>query len=143
MFCGIISAALFYGDAVITPALSVLSAVEGLKVATPAFEPYIVPLTVAILVALFAVQSRGTARVAAFFGPVTALWFVAIAVPGAVLVAGNPEVLRAFNPVHAVGFLASHGVVGLVTLGAVFLAVTGGDGTGRADQVPASQGAER
>src|SRR5207244_6783999 len=86
VLCGIISAALFYGDAVITPALSVLSAIEGLKVVTPAFEPYIVPLTVAILVALFAVQSRGTARVASFFGPITVLWFVAIAVPGVMFV---------------------------------------------------------
>ena len=74
---GMISAALFYGDAIITPALSVLSAVEGLKIATPAFEPYVVPLTVVILVALFAVQSRGTASVAAFFGPITLVWFMA------------------------------------------------------------------
>src|SRR5436305_328615 len=82
VLCGIISAALFYGDAMITPSLSVLSAVEGLKIATPAFEPYVVPLTVLILGGLFAVQSTGTARVAAFFGPVTAIWFVAIAIPG-------------------------------------------------------------
>ena len=74
--------ALFYGDAMITPALSVLSAIEGLKVATPAFDPYIVPLTVVILVALFAVQSRGTAKVAAFFGPIMMVWFVAIAIAG-------------------------------------------------------------
>jgi KUP system potassium uptake protein len=127
VLCGIISAALFYGDAVITPALSVLSAIEGLKVATPAFEPYIVPLTVVILVALFAVQSRGTARVAAFFGPITALWFVAIAIPGVVYVAGNPDVLLAFNPIYAVEFLSSHGIIGLITLGAVFLAVTGAE----------------
>jgi KUP system potassium uptake protein len=79
---GIISGALFYGDAIITPALSVLSAVEGLKVATPAFEHYVVPLTILILVALFAVQSRGTARVAAFFGPVTSVWLMAIAIAG-------------------------------------------------------------
>jgi KUP system potassium uptake protein len=125
--CGILSAALFYGDAVITPALSVLSAVEGLKVATPAFEPYIVALTVGILVGLFVVQSRGTARVAFFFGPITAVWFIAIAIPGLVFVAGNPAVLLAFNPVHAIRFLASHGMVGLVTLGAVFLAVTGAE----------------
>ena len=81
VFCGIISAALFYGDAMITPALSVLSAIEGLKVATPAVDPYIVPATAVILVALFAVQSKGTARVAAFFGPITVVWFVAIAIP--------------------------------------------------------------
>jgi len=107
VLCGIISAALFYGDAVITPALSVLSAVEGLKIATPAFDPYIVPLTVVILVVLFAVQSRGTAKVAAFFGPITTLWFIAIAIPGFILVLSNLEVLLAFNPVYAVEFLAS------------------------------------
>jgi KUP system potassium uptake protein len=122
---GTISGALFYGDAVITPALSVLSAVEGLKVVTPAFEPYVVPLTVIILIALFAVQSRGTAQVAAFFGPVTLIWFIAIAIPGIREIAANPTVLHALNPWHAVHFLGSHGVIGLVTLGAVFLAVTG------------------
>ncbi len=127
VLCGIISAALFYGDAVITPALSVLSAIEGLKVATPAFEPFIVPLTVVILVALFAVQSRGTAKVAAFFGPITVVWFIAIAIPGIAFTASNPEVLLAFNPVYAVQFLGSHGMIGLITLGAVFLAVTGAE----------------
>jgi len=120
VLCGIISAALFYGDAMITPALSVLSAVEGLKVATPAFDPYIVPGTVVILVALFAVQATGTARVAAFFGPITVVWFLAIAVAGIVAMAGDPEVLLAFNPAHGVRFLASHGMIGLITLGAVF-----------------------
>ncbi len=124
---GIISGALFYGDALITPALSVLSAVEGLKVATPAFDPYVVPLTVVILLALFAVQSRGTARVAAFFGPVMLIWFLVIAIAGLWHVAQSPAVLLAFNPVHGVGFLASHGMIGLVTLGAVFLAVTGSE----------------
>jgi KUP system potassium uptake protein len=124
---GIISAALFYGDALITPALSVLSAVEGLKVATPAFEPYVVPLTVLILFALFAVQSRGTAKVAAFFGPITLIWFAAIAVAGLWHISQNLGVLLAFNPVHAVNFLASHGMVGLATLGAVFLVVTGSE----------------
>src|SRR5947199_2064522 len=124
---GIISGALFYGDAIITPALSVLSAVEGLKVATPAFEHYVVPLTVVILVALFAVQSRGTARVATFFGPVTVVWFIAIAIAGLWHVAQNPAVLYAFNPIYGVEFLASHGLVGLITLGAVFLVVTGSE----------------
>src|SRR3989441_7911432 len=98
VLCGIISAALFYGDAVITPALSVLSAIEGLKVATPAFDPYVVPLTVVILFALFAVQSRGTAKVAAFFGPVTLVWFIAIAVAGLIHIAADPSVLAAFDP---------------------------------------------
>jgi KUP system potassium uptake protein len=124
-FLGTISGALFYGDAVITPALSVLSAVEGLKVATPAFDAYVVPLTVVILIGLFAVQSRGTAQVAAFFGPITLLWFIAISIPGIGEIAANPTVLHAFNPWHAVHFLGSHGIIGLVTLGAVFLAVTG------------------
>ena len=124
---GIIGAALFYGDALITPAISVLSAVEGLKIVTPAFDHVIVPLTVIVLVILFSVQSRGTARVAAFFGPVMTVWFVAIAIAGAVHAAANPMVLHAFNPVYGIGFLVSHGLVGLITLGAVFLAVTGAE----------------
>src|SRR6266550_226073 len=127
VLCGIISAALFYGDAMITPALSVLSAIEGLKVATPAFDRYVVPLTMLILVLLFAFQSRGTARVAAFFGPVTLVWFIAIAVGGLWQVVENPTVLWAFNPAYGVQFLASHGIIGLFTLGAVFLVVTGSE----------------
>jgi KUP system potassium uptake protein len=127
VLCGIISAALFFGDAMITPALSVLSAIEGLKVATPAFNSYIVPVTIVILVVLFAVQSTGTARVAAFFGPITAVWFVSIAIPGIVAVVGDPEILLAFNPLLGARFLAGNGMIGLVTLGAVFLAVTGAE----------------
>jgi KUP system potassium uptake protein len=127
VLCGIISAALFYGDAVITPALSVLSAIEGLKVVAPSFEHFVMPLTIVILVGLFAVQSHGTGRVAAFFGPITAIWFIAIAASGVFHIFGNPEVLLAFNPAHAVSFLYSHGVIGLITLGAVFLAVTGAE----------------
>src|SRR5262245_24976323 len=95
---GIIGAALFFGDALITPAISVLSAIEGLKVVAPGFDPYIVPLTVAILVVLFAAQSRGTASVANFFGPVMTVWFLVIAVPGVVWIATDPSVLTAFNP---------------------------------------------
>jgi KUP system potassium uptake protein len=124
---GIVSGALFYGDAIITPALSVLSAVEGLKIATPALDPYVVPLTVLILVALFSVQSFGTANVAAWFGPITLVWFVAIAAAGVVHVADNPSVLQAVNPIHGVNFLSHHGLIGLVTLGAVFLVVTGAE----------------
>jgi KUP system potassium uptake protein len=124
---GIISGALFYGDAVITPALSVLSAVEGLKIVTPRFDPYVVPLTVVILIALFAVQSRGTARVAAFFGPITLVWFIAIAAAGIWHIAADASVLAAINPLYGVRFLASHGMIGLITLGAVFLAVTGAE----------------
>src|SRR5213076_2845616 len=106
---GTISGALFYGDAVITPALSVLSAIEGLKIVTPAFEPYVVPLTVVILVALFAVQSRGTASVAAFFGPIMLIWFALIAIGGVWQIAADPGVLAAINPVHGLRFLAGHG----------------------------------
>src|SRR5476649_1382040 len=95
---GIISGALFYGDAIITPALSVLSAIEGLKIVTPAFDAYVVPITVVILVALFAVQSRGTAKVAAFFGPLTLIWFAAIAAAGLWHIGQNWHVLYAFNP---------------------------------------------
>src|SRR5205807_4063809 len=124
---GIVSGALFYGDAMITPALSVLSAIEGLKVATPAFEPYVVPLTALILVVLFAFQSRGTARVATFFGPVMLVWFAAIAVAGVWHVVQNPAVFWAFNPAYGIEFLATHGIIGLVTLGAVFLVVTGAE----------------
>jgi KUP system potassium uptake protein len=124
---GIISGALFYGDAVITPALSVLSAIEGLKIVTPAFDPYVVPVTIVILIALFAVQSRGTARVAAFFGPVMLVWFAALAAAGIWQIAGDPRVLAAFNPLYGASFLANHGLIGLITLGAVFLAVTGAE----------------
>ncbi len=124
---GVISGALFYGDAMITPALSVLSAIEGLKVATPALDPYIVPVTVVILVILFSVQSRGTAKVAAFFGPVMLLWFAVIAAGGAWHIFKNPSVLLAFNPWYGVNFLLHHGMIGFMTLGAVFLVVTGAE----------------
>jgi KUP system potassium uptake protein len=124
---GIISGALFYGDAVITPALSVLSAIEGIKLVTETFDPYVVPLTVLILLALFAAQSRGTARVAAFFGPVMCIWFAVIAVAAIPAIVQHAEVLLALNPLHAVSFMLHHGIIGFVTLGAVFLAVTGAE----------------
>jgi KUP system potassium uptake protein len=124
---GIISGALFYGDAVLTPALSVLSAIEGIKLVTATFEHYVVPLTVVILVALFAVQSRGTARVAAFFGPIMCVWFAVIAIAAVPQIVRHPEVLLAFNPFYAVSFMLQHGMIGFVTLGAVFLAVTGAE----------------
>jgi KUP system potassium uptake protein len=124
---GIVSAALFYGDAVITPALSVLSAVEGVDVVTPALHEYVVPLTVAILLVLFAVQSRGTASVATLFGPIMLIWFIAIALPGLIWIAKVPGVLWALNPFYGIYFLVNHGIVGLFTLGAVFLAVTGAE----------------
>jgi KUP system potassium uptake protein len=124
---GIVSGALFYGDAVITPALSVLSAIEGLKIVTPAFDPYVVPITVVILVGLFLVQSRGTARIAAFFGPITLVWFVVLAAAGIWHIAQNPGVLAAFNPLQGISFLIDHRLVGFLTLGAVFLVVTGSE----------------
>ena len=124
---GIISGALFYGDAVITPALSVLSAIEGIKLVTATFDPYVVPLTVVILVVLFAVQSRGTASVAAFFGPVMCVWFAVIAIAAVPQIMRHPEVLLALNPLYAVSFMIHHGIIGFVTLGAVFLAVTGAE----------------
>jgi KUP system potassium uptake protein len=124
---GIISGALFYGDAVITPALSVLSAIEGITLVTKALDPYVVPITVLILLALFAVQSRGTARVAAFFGPIMVVWFAVIGIAAFPAIARQPEVLVAINPLYAVSFMLHHGIIGFVTLGAVFLAVTGAE----------------
>ena len=124
---GIISGALFYGDAIITPALSVLSAIEGLKVVTPAFDAYVVPLTVLVLLTLFAVQSSGTASVAAFFGPLMLFWFATLAAAGIWHIAQNLSVLLAFNPWYGVNFLLHHGIVGFYTLGAVFLVVTGAE----------------
>jgi KUP system potassium uptake protein len=124
---GIISGALFYGDAVITPALSVLSAIEGIKLVTAALDPYVVPLTVIILLVLFAAQSRGTARVAACFGPVMTVWFGVIAIASIAPIMRQPEVLLALNPLYAISFMLHHGIIGFVTLGAVFLAVTGAE----------------
>ncbi len=124
---GVIGASMFLGDSVITPAISVLSAVEGLKLASPAFGDYVAPLTVIILIALFAAQSRGTARVAAMFGPIMIVWFVSIAIAGAMHIFDDPHVLAAINPLYGVEFLVQHGTIGLVTLGAVFLCVTGGE----------------
>jgi KUP system potassium uptake protein len=124
---GVIGAAMFLGDSMITPAISVLSAVEGLKLAHPGFENVVIPLTLFILFVLFAVQSRGTARVATFFGPVMVVWFIAIAVAGAMHIHEDPGVLHAINPWHAISFLLNHGYIGMITLGAVFLCVTGGE----------------
>src|SRR6476469_6229728 len=124
---GVVGASMFIGDSMITPAISVLSAVEGLKLATPAFEHYVVALTVFILALLFAVQSKGTALVASAFGPVMVVWFACLAVMGIVNIAKDPSVLAAINPLYGLEFLLSHGTIGLVTLGAVFLAVTGGE----------------
>ncbi|MGC1095666.1 MAG: potassium transporter Kup, partial [Pseudolabrys sp.] len=124
---GVIGASMFLGDSVITPAISVLSAVEGLKLASPAFTDFVVPLTVIILIALFAAQSRGTAKVAAMFGPIMVVWFLSIAIAGGLHIRDDPTVLAAINPFYGIDFLIHHGAVGLVTLGAVFLVVTGGE----------------
>src|SRR6476661_8301347 len=124
---GVIGASMFLGDSVITPAISVLSAVEGLKIVSPGFSEFVVPLTVIILIALFATQSRGTAKVAAMFGPIMVVWFIAIAIAGGLHIRDDPTVLFAINPYYGVEFLLHHGSIGLVTLGAVFLVVTGGE----------------
>ncbi len=124
---GIVGASMFYGSTLITPALSVLSAVEGLTVTTQAFQPYVLPLTVVILVALFSVQSRGTARISTWFAPLMLVWFFVIAAAGAMEIAANPNVLAALNPAYGISFLFTHGLIGMLTLGAVFLAVTGSE----------------
>lgn len=126
-FLGVAGAALFYGDSVITPAVSVLSAVEGFGVVLPQTERFILPAAILIIVLLFAVQSRGTAKVAAFFGPIMCVWFLTLGGLGLYHIADDPEVFKAFNPLAAAGFLANHGVVGLIVLGSVFLAVTGAE----------------
>ncbi|WP_246752906.1 potassium transporter Kup [Sinorhizobium sp. BG8] len=124
---GIAGAALFLGDAMITPALSVLSAVEGLKLVTPELSDYVVPISVLILVVLFAVQSLGTAAVSKFFGPITAIWFIVMGGIGIYHVQDDLSILAAFNPLHAVLFMFDEGYIGLVVLGAVFLTVTGAE----------------
>ena len=124
---GMVGAALFYGDGVITPAISVLSAVEGLKVATPLFEPYVLPITIVLLGGLFLMQRGGTGRVGGLFGPVTALWFAVIAVLGLLQILQSPRILLAINPLYGLSFLAADPVRGFILLGAVVLAVTGAE----------------
>ncbi len=124
---GIFGAAMFYGDSMITPAISVLSAVEGLEIATPVVSPYVIPITVAVLAVLFFIQSHGTAKVGAFFGPVTIVWFLAIAASGIAEISKNPAVLAAVRPAFAVDFMFAYPTLGFLVLGAVFLALTGGE----------------
>src|SRR5438067_3529839 len=124
---GLFGAALLYGDGMITPAISVLSAVEGLDVATPVFKLYIVPITLAVLVLLFVVQRVGTAKVGAMFGPVMMIWFAVIAVIGVSQIVRAPHVLTAIDPRWAVRFFTTNHLTGYLVLGAVFLAVTGGE----------------
>jgi KUP system potassium uptake protein len=124
---GLFGTALLYGDGIITPAISVLSAVEGLEVATPFFGPYIVPITIIILIGLFAFQSGGTERVGKIFGPITLLWFALLAVLGLWWIAREPGVLAAINPLRAYHFFQENGINGFLVLGSVFLVVTGGE----------------
>ena len=124
---GLFGAALLYGDGAITPAISVLSAVEGVQVAAPALGPFVVPITIVILVVLFSVQRRGTAGVGLVFGPITLVWFAVLIALGVYQIAENPGVLRALSPTYAVDYFGQHGVAGLTVLGSVFLVVTGGE----------------
>ena len=124
---GLLGAALFYGDGVITPAISVLSAVEGLKVATPLFEPYIIPITVGLLLILFMVQRRGTAIVGGWFGPVMMLWFITIGLLGLGEIIRQPEILRALDPLYGIALLTAQPAKGFTLLGAVVLCVTGAE----------------
>jgi KUP system potassium uptake protein len=124
---GVFATALFYGDSMITPAMSVLSASEGLEVVSSAFAPWVVPISVGILVGLFAIQSRGTALVGAFFGPVMMIYFAVIAVLGSIQIAGHPEIIWALNPIYAVQFFMADGVKAFLALGSVVLAITGAE----------------
>ena len=124
---GIIGTSLFFGDAMITPAISVLSAVEGLTLVTPGFGPYVLPVTVCIIVALFWAQSNGTERISALFGPITMVWFLTMAALGITHISDQFGIMQAFNPLEALGFLSNHGVAALPVMGSVFLAATGAE----------------
>lgn len=126
-FMGLVGAGLFYGDAAITPAISVLSAVEGLRLVTPAFEHYVLPISLGIILLLFHAQKSGTGKVSVLFGPVTAVWFIVMGVLGVYWIAHDLHILNALNPYYALAFFMNHGMVGLIVLGAVFLAVTGAE----------------
>lgn len=127
LYLGIFGAALFFGDSMITPAISVLSAVEGLKTVTDAFDPYIIPITVGILFLLFSFQSHGTASVSRVFGPIMIVWFTVLGTMGAIHIADDPGIFAAINPLYGIKFLFAHGFVSLLTLGSVFLSVTGAE----------------
>ncbi|HLA67424.1 MAG TPA: potassium transporter Kup [Acidimicrobiia bacterium] len=124
---GLFGTALLYGDGMITPAISVLSAVEGLEVSAPSLQPYVLEITVVILIGLFVLQRRGTGSVGKIFGPVMILWFIVIGALGVSAIAARPEVLKAVNPGYAISFFADHGFKGFLVLGSVFLVVTGGE----------------
>jgi KUP system potassium uptake protein len=125
--CGVFGASLFYGDALLTPAISVLSAVEGISVATPALEKWVVPVTIGILIGLFSIQFRGTGAIGKLFGPCMVVWFAALAVLGGISIAQTPAVLASLDPRHALGFALQHPGLTFIVLGAVFLAITGAE----------------
>ncbi|HEX2943494.1 MAG TPA: KUP/HAK/KT family potassium transporter [Rhodopila sp.] len=127
VIAGLFGAALIYGDGIITPAISVLSALEGINVATDVFKPYVVPGALIVLLLLFAVQARGTAKIGKVFGPIMLLWFITIGLLGLLAILRRPDVLEAFDPRHAIGFVVAHRLQTFVVLGGVFLAVTGGE----------------
>jgi KUP system potassium uptake protein len=127
MLVGLFGTSLFYGDGVITPAISVLSAIEGLEVATPAFTPYVVPMTVAVLIALYMVQHQGSSDIGKWFGPIMLVWFLTLAAMGAVNIVKVPDILAAINPLYAMQFFAENRWLGFVALGAIVLAVTGAE----------------
>jgi KUP system potassium uptake protein len=127
VLAGLFGAALLYGDGVITPAISVLSAVEGLEIATPLFSPYVIPLTLAIIVSLFCLQHKGTATVGMWFGPLTLCWFVTLAILGIYGITKNPGVIAAINPIHAMRFFQNGGASSFLVMGSIVLVVTGGE----------------
>ena len=127
LFAGLTGAALFYGDAVLTPAISVLSAVEGLEIGTTALKPYVLPIAVGVLIVLFSFQRYGTARVGTLFGPIVILWFIALGAAGIHGIAQAPAILRALNPAHGLAFVTEHGFASFVVIGAVLLAFTGAE----------------
>src|SRR5476649_751510 len=124
---GVFGASLFYGDAVLTPAISVLSAVEGLEVGTSAFKPYVVPISTGILIGLFLIQKHGTSVIGMLFGPVCAVWFLSLAASGVWNIQKNPEILGALSPLHAIHFVTAHGYASFIVLGSVLLAITGAE----------------
>src|SRR3954470_1882664 len=124
---GVFGAAMFYGDSMITPSVTILSAIEGLEEASPRFEPYVIPLTLIVVAVLFFIQSHGTAKVGALFGPVMIVWFASLAALGLNRILENPDVLAALSPVFALDFIVTHAGLAFLVLGAVFLALTGGE----------------
>ena len=126
-FAGVVGAALFFGDASITPAISVMSAIEGATLIAPRFASYVLPISIMLLIGLFAIQKHGTAKVSGLFGPITIVWFITLAIGGVIGILKYPPIMHAFNPYYAMLFLIQHGYLSFVVLGSVFLAVTGAE----------------